>query len=407
LVAINGQGALHWSISPLSTGSEFVTGLAIDANSGVISGTATFGGTGGFLAQVTDSASPAHTATRNFNITAYAPITSASSQTASVSEFQNTFGPRTNIQGGFPPVRFTVISGSMPPGMKFDNNGQLSGSAYATGTYQFTLTATDSFSPPEVATQPFTITVQPPLLSVANSIPARIVLNRPFSANVVALGGTPPYTFALASQTSMPPGLKLDSNTGGVSGSPSTAGSYVFSIAASDSSSPHQTASAFFNVQIAAPVGRNDSPATATPIGNGFFQASMSPYIDPTNGTPTPGDNDYYKLVSMSGSIVHLQTNAKENNPNNPLDTVIEIVDGNGQQLTTCRQPGDTGTTFASACINDDISDTPHLQDSALDLQVPGAANAATTFYVHVFDFRGDSRPDMTYGLGVSGITGP
>jgi hypothetical protein len=192
-----------------------------------------------------------------------------------------------------------------------------------------------------------------------------------------------------------------------VSGSPSTAGSYAFNITASDSSSPQQTASAFFNVQIAAIVGRNDSPTTATSIGNGVFQASISPYIDPTNGTPTAGDNDYYKLVSLSGSSVHLQTSAKVSNSNNPLDTVIEIVDGNGTQLTTCRQPGDTGTTFASTCINDDISDNPHLQDSALDLQVPGAANTPTTFYVHVFDFRGDARPDMTYSLQVSGISGP
>jgi hypothetical protein len=238
-------------------------------------------------------------------------------------------------------------------------------------------------------------------LSVANSIPSRIILNRPFSANVVALGGIPPYTFTLQTPP-LPPGLALDSSTGVISGTPSAQGTYGFGIMATDSSSPRQSSALFFNVQVGAPLSRNDSPATATSIGNGYFQASISPYIDPTNGTPTPGDNDYYKLVSTAGSTVHVETVAKSINPGNPLDTVIEIVDGNGVQLTTCRQPGDTTTNFTSPCINDDKSATPHLQDSALDLQVP-AAN--TTFYVHVFDFRGDARPDMVYHLQVSGVT--
>jgi hypothetical protein len=292
----------------------------------------------------------------------------------------------------------------MPPGLKFNSTGQLTGAAYQTGTYQFTITAQDSFSTPETATQPFTITVNSPPLSVASMIPARIIVNRPFSGKVIAMGGVSPYTFSQLFSNFQPPGLSFDTSTGILSGTPTAVTGFGGSVTVKDSSSPPQQAFLSIQLTIAAPLGRNDSPTTATAIDNGTYSASISPYIDPPNGALFAGDNDYYKLVSAGGATVHVETNAKRINPNNPLDTVIEIVDGNGVRLSTCRQPGDTGTTFAGSCINDDISTSPHVQDSALDFQVPGQNNTSTTFYVHVFDWRGDARPDMTYNLTVSGV---
>ena len=403
LTAVNGQGALHWSIDRVSPTTSFVTGLSID-NNGVLSGMPTFLGTAGFVATVIDSSSPARAASANFNITNYLQLVSAPSQTSTVQEFANPFNVRSGIVGGFPPVMFSLSSGAMPPGLKFDSNGQLTGSAYATGTYQFMLSARDSYSPPETASQPFTLVVQPPGLRIANSLPASIPSNRPFSGRVIAKGGTPPYTFSFTG--TLPAGLSFDA-TGTLGGTPvgNTFGN--FNVLATDSSSPQQTATQFFNVTAEAPLGRNDSPATATPIDNGFYQASISPYIDPPNGVPTAGDHDYYKLVSVGGATVHVETNAKRSNSNNPLDTVIEIVDANGVRLNTCRQPGDTTSTFSGACINDDISATPHVQDSAIDFLVPGAISTINTFFVHVFDWRGDARPDMLYSLQVSGVVDP
>lgn len=407
LTATNGQGALHWSIARVSPTTLFVDGLAIDPNTGVLSGTPTFGGTAGFIATVTDSASPVHTVSANFTVTAFLPLASGQPQSATVFEYQTAFNVRSGITGGVPPVGLSVTSGTMPPGLKFDSTGALTGAAYATGTYQFTITAQDSFSPPETGTQSFTMTVTPPVLFVANSLPARTLINRPFSGRVVALGGVPPYKFALFALTSLPAGLSLDARTGMVTGTPNTAGTYLFNIQATDSNSIAQSAVGSFNLTVAQPIGRNDTPATATLIGNGSYSASISPYVDPPNGAPLAADNDYYKVVSAGTATVHIETSAKRTNPNNPLDTVIEIVDGNGVRLNTCRQPGDTSTTFAGPCINDDISASPHIQDSALDFQVPGASNTSTTFYIHVFDWRGDARPDMTYFLQVSGAITP
>ena len=105
--------------------------------------------------------------------------------------------------------------------------------------------------------------------------------------------------------------------------------------------------------------------------------------------------------MAAAGSIVHAQTWL-------PIDygtafkPVIEILDGSGQRLSTCNG---TASGYKSSCLNDDIDAT--TTDSALDLQVPGAAGTQVTFYVHVFDERGDARPDMLYQLQISGAIDP
>jgi hypothetical protein len=94
-------------------------------------------------------------------------------------------------------------------------------------------------------------------------------------------------------------------------------------------------------------------------------------------------------------------------NSRNPLDSVLELVDGNNQRLSFCRKPGDTSGAFTSPCLNDDIGGDPYLQDSALDLQVPGTSNDALVFYARVFDWTGAARPDMTYRIDAQGILSP
>ena len=406
LTALNGVAPLNWSISKVSDTALFVDGLSIDSSTGVLSGTTNFLGTAGFIAQVTDSASPPKTASQGFYITASTPLQVSPTQAANAAQYAALIPPLTpSYQGGVAPLTFTMSGGALPPGLRLDNTtGQISGSATAVGTYVANLIIQDSFSTPEIATTQLTVTIVPPNLEVMQSLPASLLLNRPFSGRVVARGGIPPYTFS-ASGT-VPPGLSsIDPNSGSISGTPTTLGFWMLAVSATDSSSPPQHASWNFGISVVKPLGRNDSPATATLIGNGAVNASISPYIDPPNGVPFAADNDYYKLVSLGGSTVHLETQAKRSNSGDPLDTVLEVVDGNGVRLTTCRQPGDTSTNFTSQCLNNDIGSG--VQDSALDLQVPGPPNSATTFYAHVLDWRGDARPDMSYGLQVSGLVSP
>jgi len=405
LHAVNGTGALTWSIAPMSPTALFVTGLTIDPSSGVLSGTAGWGGgTAGFLATVKDSAS--HIASKSFLVGEFFPMQSPTPQSFTIREYGEVY-PLFTItpNGGVPPFTFTVTGGAFPTGLRIDSNGMLRGSAIVRGNFVSAITIQDSFTPPETVPAQVSFSVLSPFLSVASSLPQSIPLNRPFSGRVVAVGGVPPYHYSLSGN--LPAGLgSIDPNSGGLSGTPTSLGNSFFTVNVTDSDSPPSTASNSYSINVVTPLGRNDTVATATPISNGSFQASISPYIDPPS-TPEPGDNDYYKIVSLSGAVVHVETLAQRLPFANLIDTVMEIVDGNGARLSDCRLPGATTTTYTSSCINDDIGGNPYTLDSALDFQVPGAPSTTTTFYVHVLDWRGDARPDMLYNLSVNGVNPP
>ncbi len=66
------------------------------------------------------------------------------------------------------------------------------------------------------------------------------VLGQNYSMPLVAGGGTQPYTWHVAAGN-LPPGLRLHSPTGRISGVPTTPGEYRFTVAVADSSIPRMT----------------------------------------------------------------------------------------------------------------------------------------------------------------------
>jgi hypothetical protein len=197
--------------------------------------------------------------------------------------------------------------------------------------------------------------------------------------------------------------------TGAISGIPTTSGKFSWNIRAASA-----TGSANANVlmSVVTAADRNDAIATATPLSNGTFSASISPYIDPKSGVANP-DTDYFKLQAQGGATVTIEITAKRLNPPSPLDSVIEIVDASGTRLHTCNNAEDDDATlpivvdatplgYDDECINDDI-ETGVIQDSKLTFRVPGALGSAVSFYVHVLDFSGSARPDMVYRISISG----
>ena len=88
----------------------------------------------------------------------------------------------------------------------------------------------------------------------------------------------------------MPPGISsIDPNSGQTSGTPTTLGNYSVTVSVTDNGTPPQSVTGSFNMTVAQAIGRNDSIATATPVGNEGATASISPYIDPPGNRPAAG----------------------------------------------------------------------------------------------------------------------
>ena len=405
VTTLNGVAPLHFVAQNLPPG------LSIDSVSGTVSGTPSQPVFSGFVVTVTDSSVPQQSNSTFISLTIF-----------DVLHFNSTTLPNLVInvpgsdfitaQGGVPPLSLQMTSGNLPPGMTFTPSGSsafINGTPTQLGSYSFVVHSQDSAVPPEQLDTTLTVNVVPAPPQIKTTTLPRAIVGRAYSASLGAVQGTPPYNWSI-STGSLPAGLMLDSQ-GLIHGTPTGAGISQFAVHLADSGTPVQTADANLSINVLAhALGRNDSIATATPISSGFFNASISPFSDPSSAAP---DTDYYRLTANPGATVSVSVRARLLFVNSTLDPVIEIVDSTGTRFTTCNDPvqaflkppavpDPNPSDFDDPCINDDDPNTG-TTDSSLRFQVPGTTGPPVTFYIHVFDFRGDARPDMLYQLIVSG----
>jgi hypothetical protein len=136
--------------------------------------------------------------------------------------------------GGTAPYTFSVASGSLPQGLTLNpSTGAITGTPTTAGTYSYTVKVTDSKGNTAASASCGITVTAPPTLTIACPTGSGIA-GTAYASGAVAAGGVPPYTFSIAAG-SLPPGLALNATTGAITGTPTTAGTYNFTIKVTDS----------------------------------------------------------------------------------------------------------------------------------------------------------------------------
>jgi hypothetical protein len=123
---------------------------------------------------------------------------------------------------------YSLLTGSLPPGLTLNTtNGQITGTTTVIGTYNFTIRALGAGSCS--GTQSFSLAINCPLAQIN---PVTLPGGTVGTAYNQSLNATPAGNYSFSrSSGSLPPGLTL-SSAGALSGTPTTQGSYTFTVQA-------------------------------------------------------------------------------------------------------------------------------------------------------------------------------
>lgn len=205
-----------------------------------------------------------------------------------------------SVTGGTAPYRWTA-SGSVPPGLTVFPSGIITGVPNAAGNYNFVLAVTDANQ--LSASRSFSIAITGPVFSITTTSPLpNATVGQTYSQTLNATGGTPPYQWTASS--GFPPGLSLDPNSGAITGTPSTAGSYSFTVQVVDSAKNATTANLALSVSAPALTITTISPLFSGTLGTAYNQTlSASGGKLPYQWSIASGSTDGLTLDPNSGVI--------------------------------------------------------------------------------------------------------
>lgn len=315
-------------------------GLTLNNTTGAIAGTTAAGGSYSFTVQATDSLG--FTGSRAYSLTIGAPTIVINPATLPQATVATAYSQAVTAGSGTAPYTFAITAGTLPAGMTLSAGGVLSGTPTAGGTYNFTVSATDSSTGtgPYTGSRAYTLTVGAPALSLSPATLPAPVAGVAYSQAFTAGGGIAPYTFAVAAGT-LPAGLSLNASTGVLSGTPSAPGSHTFTVRVSDSSTgagaPYSTSRVYTlatgqGIPSAPPVAvttLSNAPVTihaAANAANGPF-SGVSIVTPPPSGSAVVNGLDivYTPVPTASGPITFTYALANSAGTSAPVPVTVTV----------------------------------------------------------------------------------
>ncbi|MCL2842386.1 MAG: putative Ig domain-containing protein, partial [Oscillospiraceae bacterium] len=133
---------------------------------------------------------------------------------------------------GGDPITWEVATGTLPDGLTLAENGTISGTPTEEGTFTFTVRATNDAG--YSATQELTIVIAPapeqPTIITTALLGGTV--SRVYNATLAATGDTP-ITWEVTAGN-LPGGLTLNTDTGAITGTPTTEGTFTFTVRATN-----------------------------------------------------------------------------------------------------------------------------------------------------------------------------
>ncbi len=243
--------------------------------------------------------------------------------------------------GGASPYSFAVTGGGLPTDLNLAPSGQLSGVPTAGGSFNVTITATDSSAAPGPFSESrtFTLEVASPTITLPATSLSGGQSGTSYSAALApATGGTAPFTYTVTGGA-LPAGLSL-SSSGTIAGTPSAFGTFAFTVTATDSSTgtgPYSASQSYTiailpATPVAGPVSVSlayGAPQTAVALNlSGGAPTAVSIVSAPSNGTASVDGIgiSYRPDPSFSGTDSFTYTATNSGGTSQPATVTVTVA---------------------------------------------------------------------------------
>lgn len=225
--------------------------------------------------------------------------------------------------GGISPYSYSIASGNIPVGLSFTSAGVISGTPRSAGTFTFTVKSTDDAG--ANVSKSYTLTIAIPNLVITPATLPGVTVGTTYNQTLSTSGGYATYSYSIASG-SLPTGVTL-SSAGVLNGTPTTKGTYTFTVRSTDSST-------------------DDGPYSKDQSYSIVVQGKEQVITMASTATVNYGDADFVPVASSDSGLPITYTTS-----NSAIATIVagkvHIV-GTGQVNIFANQAGNTAFVAAA-----------------------------------------------------------